>query len=288
MGAKPLVTGRPYLFKAHTREVGASVMEIRHREDIQTGMELASETLHLNEIGVVRLTTTQSLAFMPYHMNRTLGGFILIDMLTFETVAAGMISFALRRASNVCTQELDVSHTERAGLKLQTPRCIWFTGLSASGKSTLANRLDRRLHDAGRHTYLLDGDNVRVGLNRDLGFTDADRNENIRRVAEVAKLMVDAGLIVLVAFISPFRAERLLARNLFAEGEFIEVFVDTPLAECESRDPKGLYSKARSGALQNFTGIDSPYEAPESPEIHVRTMGRSIDDCLEEIHARLR
>ena len=236
---------------------------------------------------MVHLSTVQPLVFEPYAVNRTLGGFILIDPLTFETVGAGMIEFALRRASNVHWQALDVSRPARAALKHQRAGCVWFTGLSGSGKSSIANRLEQRLFAEGRHTYLLDGDNVRHGLNRDLGFTEADRAENIRRVAEVARLMVDAGLIVLVAFISPFRAERRFARSLFAEGEFIEVFVDTPIEACEARDPKGLYAKARSGALPNFTGIDSPYERPESPEVHLLTSGRSPEECAEQVFARL-
>jgi bifunctional enzyme CysN/CysC len=255
--------------------------------DVTTGAHLAARTLALNEIGVVNLSTAEPIVFEPYAVNRTLGGFILIDPRTFDTVGAGMIAFALRRASNIHWQSLEVTREARATQKEQRPCCVWFTGLSGAGKSTIANRLEQRLFAAGRHTYLLDGDNVRHGLNRDLGFTEADRAENIRRVAEVARLMVDAGLIVLVAFIAPFRAERRLARELFTEGEFIEVFVDTPLEECERRDPKGLYAKARRGALPNFTGIDSPYEPPESPEIHLVTTGRSPDDCAEQVFARL-
>jgi bifunctional enzyme CysN/CysC len=283
MGAHDLISGRSYLLRIHTKEVSASVMEIRHKVDVDTGAELAARTLALNEIGVVKLSVAQPIVFEPYDMNRTLGGFILIDKLTSETVGAGMIHFALRRASNIQWQALDIDRPARGRLMQQTPRCVWFTGLSGSGKSTIANLLEQRLHAAGRHTYILDGDNVRHGLNRDLGFTEADRVENIRRVAEVARLMVDAGLIVLVAFISPFRAERRLARELFGDGEFVEVFVDTPLEECERRDPKGLYAKARSGALSNFTGIDSPYEPPESPEVHLGTSGRAADDCARTL-----
>jgi bifunctional enzyme CysN/CysC len=287
MGTHDLMPGRAYLLKMHSKEVRASVTAIKHRIDVESDTRLAARTLALNEIGVVTLSTAQTLAFEPYEINRTLGGFILIDPLTFETVAAGMIAFALRRAANVHWQALDVSQAARATLKQQRPCCVWFTGLSGAGKSSIANRLEQRLYAEGRHTYLLDGDNIRHGLNRDLGFTEADRVENIRRVAEVARLMVDAGLIVLVAFISPFRAERRLARSLFAEGDFIEVFVDTPLEECERRDAKGLYAKARSGALPNFTGIDSPYEPPESPEVHVTTVGRTPEECAELVFARL-
>jgi bifunctional enzyme CysN/CysC len=287
MGAHPLIPGRSYLLKAHSKEVRASVTAIKHRVDVATDAHLAARTLQLNEIGVVTLSTAQPVAFEPYAVNRTLGGFILIDALTFETVGAGMIDFALRRASNVHWQVLEVSREGRAAIKQQQPCCVWFTGLSGSGKSSIANDLERRLYAEGRHTYLLDGDNIRHGLNRDLGFTEADRAENIRRVAEVARLMVEAGLIVLVSFISPFRAERRLARRLFAEGEFLEVFVDTPIEECERRDPKGLYAKARAGALPNFTGIDSPYEPPDSPEVHVTTTGRSVEECVEQVFGRL-
>jgi bifunctional enzyme CysN/CysC len=287
MGAHPLIPGRSYLLKAHSKEVRASVTAIKHRVDVATDAHLAARTLQLNEIGVVNLSIAQPVAFEPYAVNRTLGGFILIDALTFETVGAGMIDFALRRASNVHWQALEVSREGRAAIMQQQPCCVWFTGLSGSGKSSIANGLERRLYAEGRHTYLLDGDNIRHGLNRDLGFTEADRAENIRRVAEVARLMVDAGLIVLVSFISPFRAERRLARRLFAEGEFVEVFVDTPIEECERRDPKGLYAKARAGALPNFTGIDSPYEPPDSPEVHVTTTGRSVEECVDQVFGRL-
>ncbi|ABZ83406.1 sulfate adenylate transferase, large subunit/adenylylsulfate kinase [Heliomicrobium modesticaldum Ice1] len=272
MAEHPMVPGRPYLLKIHHKEVTATVTRIKYREEINTGAQLAANQIALNEIAVVHLSTSQPIVFEPYDVNRTLGGFILIDKLTFETVAAGMITFALRRSSNIHWHAMEIDKQARAELKHQRPRCLWFTGLSGSGKSTLANLLEKRLFAEGKHTYILDGDNVRHGLNRDLGFTEADRVENIRRVAEVAKLMVDAGLIVLVSFISPFRAERRMARQLFAEGEFIEIFVDTPLEECEKRDPKGLYAKARRGMLKNFTGIDSVYEPPESPEVHIKTM----------------
>ena len=287
MGEHALMPGRPYLLKLHGKEVTATVTDIKYREDIDTGAHLAAKTLALNEIGVVNLSTSQPVVFEPYAANRALGGFILIDKLSFETVGAGMIDFALRRASNIHWQALDLDAAARAASLHQRPRCIWFTGLPGSGKSTIANLLEKRLHATGKHTYLLDGDNVRHGLSRDLGFTEADRVENIRRVAEVARLMVDAGLIVLVSFISPYRAERRMARDLFGEGEFVEVFVDTPLAECEKRDPKGLYSKARRGELKNFTGIDSAYESPESPEIHLRTLELAPEASVQRIIDRL-
>jgi bifunctional enzyme CysN/CysC len=287
MSEHALVAGRAYLLKLHARETNASVTAIKYREDVETGSHLAAKTLALNDIGVVNLSTSLPLVFEPYAANRTMGGFILIDKLTFETVGAGMIDFALRRASNIHWQALDLDKATRAAAMGQQPRCIWFTGLSGSGKSTIANLLEKRLHAQGRHTYLLDGDNVRHGLNRDLGFTEADRVENIRRVAEVAKLMVDAGLIVLVSFISPFRAERRMARELFAPGEFIEVFVDAPLEVCEKRDPKGLYAKARRGALKNFTGIDSAYEAPEDAEVRLDTTRIDPARAAEQVMGRL-
>jgi bifunctional enzyme CysN/CysC len=287
MGAHDLIPGRPYLLKIHTKEVVAAVTALKYRLDVNTGAHLAAKTLALNEIGVVNLSLSQPVVFAPYDVNRNLGGFILIDKLTFETVGAGMIDFALRRASNIHWHALNVDKRGRATIKHQTPRCVWFTGLSGSGKSTIANQLEQRLHAHGRHTYVLDGDNVRHGLNRDLGFTEADRAENIRRVAEVAKLMVDAGLIVIVAFISPFRAERQLARGLFEEGEFLEVFVDAPLDECERRDPKGLYAKARRGDLRHFTGVDSDYEAPEAPDLHLMTASSSVEECVAQVISRL-
>jgi len=283
MSGRPLLSGRGYLLKIHTSLAGATVSRIKYRIDVNSGAQLAAKELALNEIGVVNVSTDRLLPFEPYAQSRGLGSFILIDRLSNETVGAGMIDFALRRADNIHWQALAVDKRARATLKLQASHCIWLTGLSGSGKSTIANALEKRLHAAGRHTYLLDGDNVRHGLNRDLGFTDADRVENIRRVAEVARLMVDAGLIVIVSFISPFRSERAFARTLFGKGEFSEVHVDAPLAECERRDPKGLYVRARRGALKNFTGIDSAYEAPELPEFRLDTMETGPEECAERI-----
>ena len=287
MAEQPLVAGRPYLLKMHSKEVTATVTTIKYREDVNSGAHLAAKTLALNEIAVVNLSLSQPVAFEPYSQNRILGGLILIDKFTHETVGAGMIDFALRRATNIHWQSLEVNQAARAAIKHQQPSCIWFTGLSGSGKSTIANLLEKRLLAEGRHTYLLDGDNVRHGLNRDLGFTEADRVENIRRIAEVAKLMVDAGLIVLVSFISPYRAERRMARELFPAGEFVEVFVDTTLEECERRDPKGLYAKARRGELKNFTGIDSSYEAPENPEIHLRSSELTAEVSMQQVLTKL-
>ncbi|WP_374555915.1 sulfate adenylyltransferase subunit CysN [Thermomonas sp.] len=287
MGDQPLLPGRPYLLKLGTRTVGASVTEIKHKVDVNTQDELAAKHLELNEVGVCNLHFDQPVAFAPYADNRALGGFILIDRQTNATVAAGTLDFALRRAANIHWQHLDVDKAARAAAKHQAPRCLWFTGLSGAGKSTIANLVEKKLLALGRHTYLLDGDNVRHGLNKDLGFTPEDRVENIRRVAEVAKLMTDAGLIVLVSFISPFRAERELARALFEPGEFLEVYVDTPLAEAERRDVKGLYAKARRGELRNFTGIDSPYEPPQAPELHLRTQEADPVALAESVIAAL-
>ena len=278
-----MLPGRPYLMKLGARTVGASISEPKHKINVNTLEKLAAKRLELNEIGVCSLSLDAPIAFDPYVDNRDLGGFILIDRLSNRTVAAGMLHFALRRSQNVHWQALDVDKASRASLMGQQGRVVWLTGLSGSGKSTIANLVEKKLLADGRHTYLLDGDNVRHGLNKDLGFTDADRVENIRRVAEVARLMVDAGLIVLVSFISPFRAERQMARDLMALGEFIEVYVDTPLAVAEARDVKGLYKKARAGELKNFTGIDSPYEAPEAAEIVVDTTAMSPADAAERI-----
>ncbi len=266
-----LHVGRSYWLKLGTQTVSATVQQPKYAVNVNTLEHLAAKTLDLNAIGVAEVTTDKPLVFEPYARSRTLGGFILIDKLTNRTVGAGMIHFSLRRAQNVHWQALDVSRDQHARIKNQKPAVLWFTGLSGAGKSTIANLVEKKLHRMNRHTFLLDGDNVRHGLNKDLGFTEADRIENIRRVGEVAKLMADAGLIVLTAFISPFRAEREMVRAMLPEGEFVEVFIDTPLAEAEARDVKGLYKKARSGALKNFTGIDSPYEAPDNPEIRIDT-----------------
>ena len=283
MGDERLLPGRPYLLKLGTQTVGASVTEIKHKVDVNTQEHLAAKHLELNEVAYCNLHLDQPVAFEPYARNRALGAFILIDRQSNATVAAGTLDFALRRAGNIHWQHLDVDRAARARIKHQQPRCLWFTGLSGAGKSTIANLVEKKLLASGQHTYLLDGDNVRHGLNKDLGFTDEDRVENIRRVAEVAKLMTDAGLIVLVSFISPFRAEREMARALFDEGEFLEVFVDTPLAEAERRDVKGLYAKARRGELRNFTGIDSPYEAPETPELHLMASESSPVELAEQV-----
>ncbi|MFN3286936.1 MAG: adenylyl-sulfate kinase, partial [Sphingomonadaceae bacterium] len=261
----------------------ATVQTIRHAIDVNTLAETAARTLALNEIAVVHIGFDRDVAFEPYEVNRDLGGFILIDRATNATLGAGMIRFALRRASNIHWQAIDITREAHAAQKGQKPAVLWFTGLSGSGKSTIANLVEKKLHALGRHSFLLDGDNIRHGLNRDLGFTDADRVENIRRVGEVAKLMADAGLIVLTAFISPFRAEREMVRKLLPEGEFVEIFVDTLLEEAERRDVKGLYAKARAGKLSNFTGIDSPYEPPEAPEIRIDTMRESAEAAAERI-----
>ncbi len=287
LDAQPLLPGRPYWLKIGTAEVGASVTEIKHRVDVNTQEALAAKHLEMNEVGYCNLYLDTPVPFEPYRDSREMGAFILVDRQTNATVAAGTIDFALRRAANIHWQQVDVDKAARARLKAQVPRCVWFTGLSGSGKSTIANLVEKRLHAMGLHTYILDGDNVRHGLNKDLGFTDEDRVENIRRVAEVAKLMTDAGLVVLVSFISPFRSERRLARELFDEGEFIEVFVDTPLAVAEARDVKGLYAKARAGRIPNFTGIDSPYEVPENAELVLDTVAEPPEALAARVVERL-
>ncbi len=287
MHDEPMLPGRPYLMKMGTNSVTAQVSDLRYVVNVDTLEHVAASRLRLNEIGVCNLALGRPVPFDPYLENRDMGGFVLIDKWNNDTVGAGMIRFALRRAENVHWQALDVDRDARAALKGQRPAVVWFTGLSGAGKSTIANLVEKRLHAMGRHTALLDGDNVRHGLNRDLGFTDADRVENIRRVAEVARLMTDAGLIVLVAFISPFRAERRLARELMAPGEFLEVYVDTPLEVAEQRDPKGLYRKAREGRIANFTGIDSPYEPPEHADLVIDGRATSATDAADAVVALL-
>ncbi len=287
MADERLLPGRPYLLKLGAKTVSAQITDIKYKINVNTLEHLAGKILDLNEIAVCNVSLDQPVPFEAFAENQDLGGFILIDRMSNSTVGAGMLHFALRRAQNVHWQAFDVTRNSRADQKGQRPAVLWFTGLSGAGKSTIANLVDRKLNAMGRHTILLDGDNIRHGLNRDLGFTEADRVENIRRVAEVAKLMTDAGLIVLVSFISPFRAERRLARELMHDGEFVEVFVDTPLAEAEKRDVKGLYKKARAGQLKNFTGVDSPYEPPENPEIHIETTKVDPAAAAEAIVARL-
>jgi bifunctional enzyme CysN/CysC len=288
MSGEELLPGRPYLLKIGTRTVGAVVSELKHRVDVENFKPVAAKTLGLNDIGFCNLSLSEPIAFDIYERNRATGSFIVIDRFTDDTVAVGMISFGLRRASNIHWQALDIDKQARAGALGQRPCVLWFTGLSGAGKSTIANLVEKKLHLAGCHTYLLDGDNVRHGLNRDLGFTDVDRVENIRRVAETAKLFADAGLIVLVSFISPFRSEREMARDLLTRGEFLEVYVDAPLEVAEARDPKGLYKKARAGELPHFTGIDSPYEPPTAADLHLDTTRASAEELAERIVARLR
>jgi bifunctional enzyme CysN/CysC len=286
-GAHELIPGRRYRGRFHDAHATVTITAIKYRGGDPGGAHLAARTLRRGESGVVNLSTDPPVRFAPYDADPALGAFRIVDDASGETLGEGRIDFALRRGANLPWQALEVRKESRAALKGQKPACIWLTGLSGSGKSTIANALEKRLHADGRHTDLLDGDNVRHGLNRDLGFTEADRAENVRRVAEVARLMVDAGLIVIVSFISPFRAERGFARALFGDGEFVEVFVDTPLEECERRDPKGLYAKARRGALANFTGIDSPYEPPESAEVRVNTLRLTPAQSVEAILGRL-
>jgi bifunctional enzyme CysN/CysC len=278
-----MLPGRSYLLKSGATTVPAQVSDLKYKVNVNTLEHVAGKTLGLNEIGVCNLSLGKAISFDPYQENRATGNFILIDRMTNVTVGAGMIDFALRRATNIHWQALDVDKGSRSAMKNQKPCVLWFTGLSGSGKSTIANLVEKKLHSLGKHTYLLDGDNVRHGLNRDLGFTDADRVENIRRVSETAKLMVDAGMIVLTSFISPFKSERDMAREMLAEEEFCEIYVSTSLEVCEARDPKGLYKKARAGQLQNFTGIDSAYEVPENPEITVDSGEFQAEDLAEEI-----
>jgi bifunctional enzyme CysN/CysC len=276
--AQPMIPGRSYILRTESDSVSATITTLKHQVNINTFAHEAAKHLNMNEVGECNISTQSPIAFDIYGENRVTGNFILIDRFTNATVGAGMIDHPLRRASNVHWQAMEVNKDARSALKSQKPSVLWFTGYSGSGKSTIANNLEKLLAAQGKHTFMLDGDNVRHGLNRDLGFTDDDRVENIRRVSEVAKLMTDAGLIVIVSFISPFRSERQMARDLFDMGEFVEVFIDTPLEECIRRDPKGLYAKAQSGQIANFTGISSPYEAPETPEIHIQTLGQEPAD----------
>ncbi len=288
MHEEAMLPGRPYLMKIGTQTVGVTIAQPKHRVDVNTLEHLAATTLELNEIGVCNLALDRPIPFDPYAQNREMGGFVIIDKLTQNTVGAGLLHFALRRSHNIHWQEVKVDKAARTAMNGHRPGVVWFTGLSGAGKSTIANIVEAKLHARGVRTYLLDGDNVRHGLNRDLGFTDADRVENIRRIAEVAGLMVDAGLLVLVSFISPFRAERRLARDRVGDGEFVEVFVDTPLTLAEARDPKGLYAKARAGELANFTGVDSPYEPPEHPEVHVDTRALTPEQSADRVIATLK
>jgi bifunctional enzyme CysN/CysC len=288
MHDEPMMPGRSYLLKVGTQTVTASITEPKYKVNVNTMEHLAAKKLDLNEIGVVNLALDRPIAFDAYTDNRDTGGFILINRLTNNTVGAGMLHFALRRSHNIHMQHVDVDKVARASAKGQRPGVLWFTGLSGAGKSTIANLVEKKLHAMGRHTYLLDGDNIRHGLNKDLGFTEADRVENIRRVSEVARLMVDAGLIVLTAFISPFRSERAMARGLLGQGEFIEIHVDTPLNVAEDRDVKGLYKKARRGEIANFTGISSPYEAPESPELRIDTTLLNSEQAADAVISKLK
>ncbi len=288
MADEPMLPGRPYLLKLGARSAGATITEPKYKVNVNTLERLAAKKLDLNEIGVCNIALDRALPFDPYEANRDTGGFILVDRMSNNTVGAGMLHFALRRSHNIHLQAVDVDKASRGRLMGHRPAVLWFTGLSGAGKSTIANLVEKRLHAAGCHSYLLDGDNVRHGLNKDLGFTEEDRVENVRRVAEVARLMVDAGLIVLTAFISPFRSERALARSLVEQAEFIEIHVDTPLEVAEARDVKGLYKKARRGELANFTGIDSPYEPPQAPELRLDTTALGSEQAADRVVALLR
>jgi bifunctional enzyme CysN/CysC len=283
MSAKPMLPGRPYIIQQGTQRTNVQISTIKHRIGMDAFAKMSARQLELNDVAVVNLSSAQPLVIAPYREDARLGSFILIDRISNETVGAGMIEFGLHRAQNIHWQSINVTKEQRTSALGQKACCLWFTGLSGSGKSTVANALEMRLQERGVHSYILDGDNIRHGLNRDLGFTDADRVENIRRVVEVGRLMTDAGLVTLVSFISPFRAERELARERFDESEFLEIFVDTPLEVCEQRDPKGLYVKARAGEIENFTGISSPYEAPLNPDIHLAGGTLSPDELADQI-----
>lgn len=288
LGEQPLLPGRSYILHTQCDQSNATITELKHRVDVDTLAHDAAKALELNEVGVCNISTQSPIVFDKYKTNRTTGAFTLIDRITNDTVGAGMIEFPLRRASNVHWQALDLNKSARSDIKNQKAAVLWFTGLSGSGKSTIANLLEKKLYADGRHTTILDGDNVRHGLNRDLGFTDEDRVENIRRVGEVSKLMVEAGLIAIVSFISPFRAERRMVREMLGDNEFIEVFVDTPFDECAKRDPKGLYARALKGEIKNFTGVDSPYEIPERADVHLKTLNRSPEELADELEAWLK
>lgn len=281
--ANPLIPGRSYILRTETDSVNCSITDLKYEIDVNTFSHEAAKSLEMNGVGVCNISLQSPIAFDAYKANRVTGNFVIIDRFTNATLGAGMIDFPLRRAENVHWQATEVDKASRAEMKNQKPSVVWFTGFSGSGKSTIANALEKYLHVSGKHTYMLDGDNVRHGLNRDLGFKDEDRVENIRRVAEVAKLMSDAGLIVLVSFISPFKSERRMARDLMDDGEFIEIFIDTPIEECAKRDPKGLYAKAKAGEIANFTGISSPYERPENPELHLHTVGHDPQELAMKI-----
>ena len=283
MDDNTMIPGRSYYLKIGAQTLSATVSKIKYKINVNTTDKIAANTLNLNDISIVNVTTDRSISFTPYNKNRTLGGFILIDKMTNTTVGAGLINFSLSRANNIHWQVMDVTRDHRSKLKNQKPGVIWMTGLSGSGKSSIANAVEKKLLQMNRHTFILDGDNVRQGLNKDLGFTDVDRVENIRRVGHVAKLMTDAGLLVIVAFISPFRSEREMVRQMMDSNEFVEVYIDTPLSVVEERDVKGLYAKARSGQIKNFTGIDSPYEIPKHPDIHIKTIDLTIDEAAEQI-----
>ena len=283
MDENPLVPGRSYYLTIGTQTVSSTVSQPKYQISLDTMEHVATKTFKQNAIGKANVITDRPIPFAPYTVNRNLGSFILIDKITNSTIAAGLINFALRRSQNIHWQPVDITRSHRAKIKGQKQVLLWMTGISGSGKSTIANAVESKLASLNKHTFLLDGDNVRQGLNKDLGFTDADRIENIRRVGEVAKLMTDAGLIVITAFISPFRSEREMVRNMMQPDEFVEIFIDTPLSLAEERDVKGLYAKARSGQLKNFTGIDSPYEPPESPEIHIDTTKADIDQAANAI-----
>ena len=288
MAEEDLLPGRSYLLKIGSATTPATVSALKHRIDVNTYEKKPSRKLEMNGIGFCNMSTARPIAFDPYHVIRDMGAFILVDRFTNQTVGAGMIEFGLRRASNIHHHAMDVTKEARAQIKGQKPAILWFTGLSGAGKSTVANLVERKLSQAGHHTYSLDGDNIRHGLNRDLGFTDEDRVENVRRIGEVGKLFVDSGLIVTCSFISPFRSERQMVRELVEEGEFIEVFIDAPLEVCMQRDPKGLYKKAQAGEIKNFTGFDSPYEAPETPELHIKTDDLSAEDAADKVIAELK